>query len=117
MAVTHKTLTAHNLHNLFVEVESLYDQGWRLNKSVAVRRSLGNRYSVSLVKGEEDVVEKVEQVAQPESTQVEVAQEEVLKKPSRSKQKAKEKVEVEVEASKDSTETSSSTDSDSGSGE
>ena len=67
MALLSKTLVAHNLHNFTLELQKAFEEGWRVHKDGVARRSLGNRFSVALSKGEavaEPVVGKVE--SQPE---------------------------------------------------
>ncbi len=76
MARTNKVLQSHNLHNLFLEVEKLRDEGWTINRSVAVRRTLGNRYTVALVKGE-DEVSSVEQSTEAVDQVLDVVDQEV----------------------------------------
>lgn len=50
MAVLTKTLLAHNLHKYTLELQKAFEDGWRVNPSVVARRSLGNKFSVVLVK-------------------------------------------------------------------
>ena len=57
MAVLQRTLTAFNLHAYSVELEKLIGEGWRVNKSVIARRSLGNKFTAQLEKGEVDGLE------------------------------------------------------------
>ena len=50
MAVLTKTLIATNLHKYSIELEKAFEEGWRLNKSVVARRSLGNKFTAQLVR-------------------------------------------------------------------
>lgn len=117
MSRVNKTLTSHNLHNLFLEVEALREDGWKINKSIAVRRSLGNRYSVALVKEDETI--QTEQVAQEvevveDKVEAETPQAEVKK---RNKRATKTETEVEVVDSLESDSADSGSDVGSGGGE
>lgn len=56
MALITKTLLAHNLHKFTIELQKAFEDGWRVNPSAVARRSISNRFTVSLQK---EVGEKV----------------------------------------------------------
>lgn len=75
MAVLQRTLTAFNLHAYSVELEKLIGEGWRVNKSVIARRSLGNKFTAQLEKGEVDGLEvKIAEIAEVEAEIAEIAE-------------------------------------------
>ena len=57
MALITKTLLAHNLHKFTIELQKAFEDGWRVNPSAVARRSISNRFTVSLQK---EVGEKVD---------------------------------------------------------
>lgn len=56
MALITKTLLAHNLHKFTIELQKAFEDGWRVSPSAVARRSISNRFTVSLQK---EVEEKV----------------------------------------------------------
>lgn len=56
MALITKTLLAHNLHKFTIELQNAFEDGWRVSPSAVARRSISNRFTVSLQK---EVEEKV----------------------------------------------------------
>lgn len=56
MALITKTLLAHNLHKFTIELQKAFEDGWRVSPSAVARRSISNRFTVSLQK---EVGEKV----------------------------------------------------------
>lgn len=57
MALITKTLLAHNLHKFTIELQKAFEDGWRVSPSAVARRSISNRFTVSLQK---EVGEKVD---------------------------------------------------------
>lgn len=56
MALITKTLLAHNLHKFTIELQKAFEDGWRVSPSAVARRSISNRFTVSLQK---EIEEKV----------------------------------------------------------
>lgn len=56
MALITKTLLAHNLHKFTIELQKAFEDDWRVSPSAVARRSISNRFTVSLQK---EVEEKV----------------------------------------------------------
>ena len=69
MALLTKVLVAHNLHKYSLELEKAFEEGWRVNAGVAARRSLGNRFTVTLVKDSEAESVQTEEVTVDENTE------------------------------------------------
>lgn len=76
MALLTKVLVAHNLHKYSLELEKAFEEGWRVNAGVAARRSLGNRFTVTLVKDSEASGVQTEEVTVDENTENEVVKNE-----------------------------------------
>lgn len=69
MALLTKVLVAHNLHKYSLDLEKAFEEGWRVNAGVAARRSLGNRFTVTLVKDSEAESVQTEEVTVDENTE------------------------------------------------
>lgn len=69
MALLTKVLVAHNLHKYSLELEKAFEEGWRVNAGVAARRSLGNRFTVTLVKDSEASGVQTEEVTVDKNTE------------------------------------------------
>ena len=69
MALITKTLLAHNLHKFTIELQKAFEDGWRVSPSAVARRSISNRFTVSLQKEVEEKVntENVETEKEPEA--------------------------------------------------
>lgn len=76
MALLTKVLVAHNLHKYSLELEKAFEEGWRVNAGVAARRSLGNRFTVTLVKDSEASGVQTEEVTVDKNTENEVVKNE-----------------------------------------
>jgi hypothetical protein len=69
MALITKTLLAHNLHKFTIELQKAFEDGWRVSPSAVARRSISNRFTVSLQKEVEEKVntENVETAKETEA--------------------------------------------------
>lgn len=76
MALLTKVLVAHNLHKYSLELEKAFEEGWRVNAGVAARRSLGNRFTVTLVRDSEASGVQTEEVTVDKNTENEVVKNE-----------------------------------------
>ena len=74
MALITKTLLAHNLHKFTIELQKAFEDGWRVSPSAVARRSISNRFTVSLQKEVEEKV-NTENVETEKETEAPVATE------------------------------------------
>lgn len=98
MANATKVIVAHDLHRFSIELENAFLDGWRMKRDVAARRSISNRFTVTVEKEiSDEAVGKVFQEPEAPSEAVDQVAANVVENADAEKTK----VETETEAEKE----------------
>lgn len=98
MANATKVIVAHDLHRFSIELENAFLDGWRMKRDVAARRSISNRFTVTVEKEiSDEAVGKVFQEPEASSEAVDQVAANVVENADAEKTK----VETETEAEKE----------------
>jgi len=98
MANATKVIVAHDLHRFSIELENAFLDGWRMKRDVAARRSIANRFTVTVEKEiSDEVVGKVFQEPESPSEAVDQVTTDVVKNADTEKTKVDNDTEAEKE--------------------
>lgn len=105
MALITKTLLAHNLHKFTIELQKAFEDGWRVSPSAVARRSISNRFTVSLQKEVEEKVntenvETAKETEAPTATETQTTTEKPEEAPAKPLTKAQQAKLAKEEAAK-----------------
>lgn len=98
MANATKVIVAHDLHRFSIELENAFLDGWRMKRDVAARRSISNRFTVTVEKEiSDEAVGKVFQEPEAPSEAVDQVAPNVVENADAEKTKVETETEVEKE--------------------
>lgn len=98
MANATKVIVAHDLHRFSIELENAFLDGWRMKRDVAARRSISNRFTVTVEKEiSDEAVGKVFQEPEAPSEAVDQVAANVVENADAEKTKVETETETEAE--------------------